>query len=66
MKKICLVLGIVLLIISAYSVKAIGNRLYFTIQDNKIVYENNNESSHFNPVRDSIRIYSIIIKYSFA
>ncbi|WP_177197430.1 bifunctional glycosyltransferase family 2/GtrA family protein [Pseudobutyrivibrio sp. OR37] len=30
------------------------------------VYENNNESSHFNPVRDSIRIYSIIIKYSFA
>ena len=30
------------------------------------VYENNNESSHFNPVRDSIRIYSIIIKYSFS
>ena len=30
------------------------------------VYENNNESSHFNPVKDSIRIYSIIIKYSFA
>lgn len=30
------------------------------------VYENNNESSHFNPVMDSIRIYSIIIKYSFA
>ena len=30
------------------------------------VYENNNESSHFNPVKDSIRIYSIIIKYSFS
>ena len=30
------------------------------------VYENNNESSHFNPIKDSIRIYSIIIKYSFA
>ena len=30
------------------------------------VYENNNESSHFNPVRDSIRIYSIILKYSFS
>ena len=32
----------------------------------KTVYENNNESSHFNPVRDSIRIYSIILKYSFS
>ena len=30
------------------------------------VYENNNESSHFNPVKDSIRIYSIILKYSFS
>ena len=32
----------------------------------KTVYENNNESSHFNAVRDSIRIYSIILKYSFS
>ncbi len=32
----------------------------------KTVYENNNESSHFNPIRDSIRIYSIIFKYSFS
>ena len=32
----------------------------------KTVYENNNESTHFNPVRDSIRIYSIILKYSFS
>ena len=32
----------------------------------KTVYENNNESSHFNPVKDSIRIYSIILKYSFS
>ena len=28
------------------------------------VYEDNNSSSHFNPIRDSIRIYSVILKYS--
>lgn len=27
------------------------------------IYENDNESSHFNPLRDSIRIYMIIFKY---
>lgn len=27
------------------------------------VYENNNESSHFNPLKDSIRIYGVIIRY---
>lgn len=27
------------------------------------IYENNNESSHFNPLRDSLRIYLIILKY---
>jgi putative flippase GtrA len=27
------------------------------------IYENNNEASHFNPVRDSIRIYLPIIKF---
>lgn len=28
------------------------------------VYENNNEGSHFNPVKDSIKIYTVILKYS--
>ncbi len=28
------------------------------------VYENNNESSHFKPVRDSLRIYGQILKFS--
>lgn len=27
------------------------------------IYENNNESSHFNPLRDSLRIYMVIVKY---
>ncbi len=27
------------------------------------IYENNNESSHFNPLRDSLRIYLVIFKY---
>lgn len=27
------------------------------------IYENNNESSHFNPLRDSLRIYAVIFKY---
>lgn len=27
------------------------------------IYINNNETSHFNPLRDSIRIYSLILKY---
>lgn len=27
------------------------------------IYENNNESSHFNPLRDSLRIYMVILKY---
>lgn len=26
------------------------------------VYENNNESSHFNPIKDSIKIYSVILR----
>lgn len=30
------------------------------------VYEDNNSGSHFNPITDSIKIYSIIIKYSLA
>ena len=30
------------------------------------VYVDNNSSSHFNPIKDSIRIYSMILKYSFA
>lgn len=34
--------------------------LQFPIQT---IYINNNETSHFNPLRDSIRIYSLIIKY---
>ncbi len=28
------------------------------------IYENNNESSHFNPIIDSIRIYAQILKFS--
>lgn len=30
------------------------------------IYENNNESSHFNPIVDSLKIYSCIMKYSRA
>ena len=30
------------------------------------VYENNNEGSHFNPVKDSIKIYKVILKYSMS
>lgn len=30
------------------------------------IYLDNNKSSHFNPVKDSIRIYSDILKYSFS
>ncbi len=32
----------------------------------KTVYINENETSHFRPVRDSMRIYSLIIKYLFS
>lgn len=31
--------------------------------DIKTIYINDNESSHFNPIIDSIRIYSLILKY---
>lgn len=30
------------------------------------IYENGNESSHFNPLKDSLKIYSIILKYIFS
>lgn len=30
------------------------------------VYEDNNSGSHFNPVTDSIKIYSVILKYSLS
>ena len=30
------------------------------------VYENGNNTSHFNPIRDSIKIYTMIIKYSLS
>lgn len=30
------------------------------------IYEENNPTSHFNPVKDSLKIYSVIIKYSIA
>lgn len=30
------------------------------------VYEDNNSASHFNPIRDSFKIYAIIFKYSMA
>lgn len=32
----------------------------------KTIYLENNKSSHFNPVKDSIRIYSDILRYSFS
>lgn len=32
--------------------------------DIETIYENNNETSHFNPVKDSLRIYSIMFKCS--
>ena len=34
--------------------------------DIEAIYENNNESSHFNPIVDSLKIYSCIMKYSRA
>ena len=30
------------------------------------VYENNNAASHFNPLRDSMKIYAVILKYSLS
>ena len=30
------------------------------------IYDNNNETSHFNPLKDSLRIYMTILKYSLA
>lgn len=30
------------------------------------IYENDNLSSHFNPIRDSINIYSVLIRYSLS
>ena len=40
-------------------------RWYFPFEEVKIrtVYINENETSHFRPVRDSMRIYSLIIKF---
>lgn len=32
----------------------------------RTIYINNNETSHFNPLLDSIRIYSLILKYLFS
>lgn len=34
--------------------------------DIETIYINNNESSHFNPILDSIRIYSLLLKYMLA
>lgn len=34
--------------------------------DIKTIYINENESSHFNPILDSIRIYSVLLKYIMA
>ena len=43
-------------------------RNHFDIRESKIatVYENNNEGSHFNPVRDSIRIYRLLFGQFFS
>jgi len=44
--------------------KSVGYQLYSVpIQT---IYENNNESSHFRPIRDSIRIYFPILKFSLS
>ena len=39
-----------------------------SIAERKIetVYIDDNESSHFNPIKDSIKIYKVLLKYSFA
>lgn len=34
--------------------------------DIQTIYINENESSHFNPIKDSIRIYSVLLKYIMA
>lgn len=30
------------------------------------IYEDNNSTSHFNPIKDSLKIYAVILKYSMA
>lgn len=32
----------------------------------RTIYEDNNETSHFNPLMDSVRIYTVIVKYSIS
>lgn len=45
----------------------VKKRSYYIRQfDIQTIYINENESSHFNPVLDSIRIYSLLLKYTFS
>lgn len=43
---------------------AAGNKIPIHEVEIETIYENNNESSHFNAVKDSLKIYLIIYKYS--
>jgi glycosyltransferase involved in cell wall biosynthesis len=45
-----------------------SSRMHLPIEEVPIetVYENNNASSHFNPIADSFRIYFVLLRYTFA
>lgn len=45
---------------------AVENKVYMQEVSIETVYENNNKTSHFNPLKDSLKIYMTIAKYSFA
>jgi putative flippase GtrA len=42
------------------------NKVPFSEIAIETVYEGKNESSHFNPIKDSIKIYAILFRYAFA
>lgn len=45
-------------------IKASQNSVEIAEINIKTIYENNNESSHFNPVLDSLKIYFVFIRFS--
>lgn len=46
--------------------EAHNNKINFIEVPIQTVYIDDNQSSHFNPIKDSIKIYSVILKFSFA
>ncbi len=49
-----------------FLIEASNEGIEFIEKNIETVYENNNATSHFNPIKDSIKIYSVIIKYSLS